>query len=233
MDALSALLFCCVNQSRYRAKSKHLTSTIHAQEQRTKSPWYSLMGFLRRITPERRPSPCSEAAAVFCTQVNVRKYCEPPIPPNYIRNMFLPCTIQSPINELTPSLRNLATQARKLRTRLQTFNAVHIRRVASAIRSVPDVSKIALSASRRQEDSLLMSSWREQDICDLDWGPHVGVKCERVRICRFFHDGLVIVFPDYCGSKLDGGLEIALSLKKHAMRELERDEFFNGFAKWL
>lgn len=77
-----------------------------------------------------------------------------------------------------------------------------------------------------------MTSWRDQGFCDFDWGPHVGVKCERVRACHYFHDGLTFVFPEYSGSKTDGGLEVALSLKTDAMRALESNDFFNRFAQW-
>ncbi|KAG6986406.1 hypothetical protein G7Y79_00098g101390 [Physcia stellaris] len=154
------------------------------------------------------------------------------LPPNYIRNMFVPCNIQSPLHELTPSTHNLAWQARKLRTRLRAFDSAYVGRVASMIRSVPDVSKVGFSAAEEQRDGVFMTSWRDQNICDLDWGLQIGVKCERVRMGNMFHDGLIIVFPEYSGSKIDGGLELMLSLKKNTMRALESNEFFNQFAQW-
>ena len=202
-DALSALLFCCVAQSRHTAKRSH------------------------------RPS-SSETSPLFTTFVNVRKQCN--LPQNYIRNMFLPCSIQSSFNELTPSTRNLAIQAYKLRARLRGIDTAHVQRVASMIRSVPDVSKLTFMLAnlvgKSQREVLVMTSWRDQGICDLDWGLQIGVKCERVRICDVSPDGMIYVFPEYSGSKIDGGLELAITLEKDVMKELERNEVFNRFAQW-
>ena len=33
-------------------------------------------------------------------------------------------------------------------------------------------------------------------------------KCERVRISNFYFDGLTVVFPEWCGSKIDDEIEI-------------------------
>ena len=236
MDTLSALLFCCVAQSRHEARHRDLTSSNYVSKGEYRTVPTKLTGWLHEfvLVPKRyiSPSPVRpEASAQFTTYVNVRKQCQ--LPPNYMRNMFLPGSIQSPLHELLhPSTRNLATQARKLRTRLRAFDSAHVERVASMIRSVPDVSKIDFSAGESQKTALTMSSWREQGFCALDWGPHVDAKCERVRICKYFFDGLVIVFPEYSGSKIDGGIELSLGLRKDAMRELEKNEFFNRFAQW-
>ena len=233
MDTLSSLIFCCVTQSRHEAKHRDFPSSTYASKTKRGTLWDRSTRWLHHIIPTSFlfQSPFQqEASAQFMTYVNVRKHCQ--LPPNYIRNMFLPCSIRTPLHELLPSIRNLATQARKLRTRLQGFDSAHVGRVASMIRSVPDVSKIDFSAGESQGQALTMSSWREQGFCALDWGSHVGAKCERVRICKYFFDGLVIVFPEYSGSKIDGGIELALALRKDAMRELEKNEFFNQFARW-
>ena len=233
MDTLSALLFCCVAQSRHVARRNCRSPSTYAPQTQRHSLLTRLTGWLHHIVSTRFLPPSasrSEGSALFMTIVNVRKLCQ--LPPNYIRNMFVPCNIQSPLHELTPSTHNLARQARKLRTRLRAFDSAYVGRVASMIRSVPDVSKVAFSAGYKQGESLSMTSWRDQGFCDFDWGPHVGVKCERVRACHYFHDGLTFVFPEYRGSKTDGGLEVALSLKTDAMRALESNEFFNRFAEW-
>ena len=191
LDTLSALLFCCITQSRHVAK--------------------------------RKQSP----TALFITNVNVRKHCQ--LPQNYIRSLVLPCNLQSPLHELTPSIRNIATQAHNLRARLRLLDTPHVQRVASMIRSVPDVSKITSSAIDSQMNPLIMTSWRDQVTCDIDWGSQIGVKCERVRVCHYGLDGLIVVMPKYSA---DGGLEVVLQLRKDVMKELERDEVFNQFATW-
>ena len=223
MDTLSALIFCCVAQSRHEAR--HTSSTYNSTLLTKLNLWHRNV---RSQSPFR-----SETLAQVMTLVNVRKHCQ--LPPNYIRNMFLPCMIQSPLHELVPSTLNLATQARKLRARLQGFDSVHVGRVASMIRSVPDVSKIDFPTYSTGDDhsqDLTITSWREQGCCAFDWGLHVGARCERVRTCNLFHDGLAIVFPEYSGSKIDGGIEMSLALRKDSMRELERNEFFNQVARW-
>ena len=233
LDTLSALLFCCVAQSRHEARHGDLAASNCASKVDHRTIPTKLTRWLHRFVPKRffSPSPVRpETSGQFTTYVNVRKQCQ--LPPNYIRNMFLPGSIQSSIHELYPTTRNLATQARKLRTRVRAFDSAHVERVASMIRSVPDVSKLDFSPGESQKTALTMSSWREQTFCALDWGPHVGAKCERVRICKYFFDGLVIVFPEYSGAKIDGGIELSLALKKDAMRKLEKNEFFNQFAQW-
>ncbi|KAG7005401.1 hypothetical protein G7Y79_00020g049290 [Physcia stellaris] len=233
LDTMSMLLFCCVTQSRYVARRKYLSPSTSALQAQRRSLLTRLTGWLHHIATTRLLSPSasrSEGSAVFMTVVNVRKLCQ--LPPNYIRNITVPCNIRSPLHDLAPSTRNLATQARKLRTRLRAFDGTYVGRVASMIRSVPDVSKVGFSAAEEQRDGVFMTSWRDQNICDLDWGLQIGVKCERVRMGNMFHDGLIIVFPEYSGSKIDGGLELMLSLKKNTMRALESNEFFNQFAQW-
>lgn len=233
MDILSALLFCCVAQSRDEAKHRGFASSTDASEMERRTLVTKLTRWLHHVVPTRFLSPSPDrpqASSQFMTAVNVRKQCQ--LPPNYIRNMVLLCSIQSPLHELHPSTRNIATQARKLRARMQEFDSARVGRVASMVRSVPDVSKIEFSTGDSQRKPLTMSSWREQGICAFDWGPHVGAKCERVRNPRFFFDGLVVVFPEYSGSKVDGGIEMVLALRKDAMRQLEKNEFFNQFAQW-
>lgn len=145
MDTLSALLFCCVAQSRHVARRNCCSPSTYApQIQRHSLPRFT--DWLHHIVSTRCLSPSasrSEGSALFMTVVNVRKLCQ--LPPNYIRNMFVPCNIQSPLHELTPSTQNLARQARKLRTRLRAFDSGYVGRVASMVRSVPDVSKVPFS----------------------------------------------------------------------------------------
>ncbi|KAL8792028.1 MAG: hypothetical protein Q9195_005369 [Heterodermia aff. obscurata] len=228
LDALSALLFCCVTQSRHEANHHKTASKLQWL-----TPLTNLTRRLRHLLPTRSLSPSQPIRpqapiAQFMTLVNVRKQCH--LPPNYIRNMFLPCSIQTPLDELLPaSTRTLATQARKLRARVQAFDGAYVERAIRMIRSVPDVSQIRISSG---DDPLTMRSWREQGICTLDWGPHVGAKCERARICNFFHDGLVFVFPESEGAKMDGELELVLGLRREVMRELEGNELFNRFVRW-
>ena len=236
LDALSAMMFCCVTQARLTARTSG--PLIHAlQEKRTvkETLWTKMTDWLRRRLPPRPPA--SPISAQLLTTVNVRKHCHPPVSPDYIGNLFLFRTVQTPVLDLLPSLDNIGRLARRLRRALGDIDAAYLRGAAAAIRSVPDVSRVGVSGGPCPELCLGFSSWREQDVCRLEWGPGIGERCERVRTCDFYFDGLVIVFPELeCdpGAEGDdaGGLEVFLSLDKGAMKELERDPFFNRFVRW-
>ena len=242
LDALSAMMFCCVTQARLTARTRD--PLIYAlQEKRTikKNLWTKMTDWLRRrwSVPAPPPHPsASQISAQLLTTVNVRKHCHPLVSPDYIGNFFLFRNVQTPVLDLLPSLDNISSLALRLRRTLGGIDATYLRRAAAAIRSVPDVSRVGVSGGPCPELCLGFSSWREQDICRLEWGPGIGERCERVRTCEFYFDGLAIVFPEHeCSPEEAGrddaaGLEVFLSLNKGAMKELERDPFFNRFVKW-
>ena len=210
MDTLSALIFCCTTQARLRSKRKQ-------------NRW---LPSILRTSP---PSP----SARLMTAVNTRKAHQPPLSPSYIGNMFLVASTDTPAQPLESSTKTVAAQALQLRKSIQRIDTAYLTRFISALRAVSDISKVNFSGGANEEYCLVLTSWREQDICALDWGLHVRVKCERVRVYDFYVDGLGIAFPEYEGAREEGGgVEVQLMLKKGAMRELERDEFFGRFVRW-
>ncbi|KAL8792855.1 MAG: hypothetical protein Q9195_004585 [Heterodermia aff. obscurata] len=218
LDVLSALIFCCTTQARLRSK-------------RNQSRW----GLLS-ILPSPRSAPPPPASARLMTATNTRAHHQPPLSPSYIGNMFLLSSTDTTAHSLLPpSTHTVAAQALKLRQSIQkTTTAAYLARTLSALRfSVPDISKVNYCGGADEDLCLVLSSWREQDMCVLDWGAEVRVRCERVRMYDFYVDGLGFVFPEYKGAREEGGgLEVELLLKKGAMRELEGDEFFGRFARW-
>lgn len=218
MDILSALIFCCTTQARLRSKriqTRWLTSILPSSQ----SP------------PPPQPTPSSPSARLMAA-INARKHHQPHLSPSYIGNMILLARIDTPAQSLHPSTETVAAQALRLRESILQIDTTYLTRTIAALRSVPDISKVNYSGGADEDYCLVLSSWREQDICALDWGVDVRVRCERVRVYDFYIDGLGFVFPEYEGAREGGGLEVVLMLKKGAMRELERDEFFGRFVRW-
>ena len=239
LDALAAMMFCCVTQARLTARTRGpLIEALQKKRTVKENLWTKMTDWLRhRLLPAPPHPPASQISAQLLTTVNVRKYCHPPVSPDYIGNFFLFRNVQAPILDLLPSIDNISSLALRLRRTLRDIDATYLRGAAAAIRSVPDVSRVGVSGGPCPELCLGFSSWREQDICRLEWGPGIGERCERVRTCEFYFDGLVIVFPEHeCSPEAErndaGGLEVFLSLNKGAMKELERDPFFNRFVEW-
>ena len=208
LDALSALLFVCTAQARLAVASK----------------------------TRRHPTPTtSNISAQLSVAANVRRHTEPPVPKDYIRNRCLLVTIThsfstfSPIDFPSTNLPTIATCALALRAQLQSLNTDTLRAAATEVRQVPDTSKVSFQTGPRSKWGFTLTSWREQEICGLEWGRGVGGQVEKMRVAGFYWDGLGIVFPKSDG----GGLDVCLALRKDAMRALVADEVLRGFGTWL
>ena len=76
------------------------------------------------------------------TAVNTSKHHQPPISPSYINSMFLLASIDTPTQSLQLSTMKVAAQALLPRESIQRINTVYLTRIISALRSVPDISKV-------------------------------------------------------------------------------------------
>ena len=227
MDALSALLLVCVSDSRgptqgnleqsNETQPSRLFQTLARSLQSKYCWWMSI--------DHQKPAELTVA-------VNARKYCQDLIPSDFIGNVLLYANIQRQPEQKPSSLESVASEAQSLRRKLLNLDSTYVRRNLAALRSVPDFGNIAVAPAALEGRGLVASSWRDEDLCSLDWGPNVGMQCERVRICEFFFDGMVIPFPDYVGAVSEGGLEVFLCLKKSAMKRLESNALFNQYAEW-
>ena len=228
MDALSSLIYCCVAESRNSAR---LADSRHRPGKHT----YSLFGrLIKSLQGVLKPwiSSSHVGPAKLNVVANARKRCHGLVPPDFIGNVLLWANIQSGHDEVKSSIESVSTQAKRLRTNLLKLDHVYFKRNLAALHNVPDLSRIATAASSHEGKGLCMSSWRDEDLCSLDWGPAVGVHCERVRICEFFVDGMVITFPSYVGAQPNGGLEVFLSLESKVLKKLKSNAFFNQYAQW-
>lgn len=224
MDALSSLIFCCVTDSRDSTK-------LNPKSEKSDGYWEALIGRLSGIF--QRPTTSSPlVSARMTTIMNARKMCQPSIPAEFLGNVLLWPQIQSQRRELTSSMEHVSDQARKLRGKIREVNSQSLKRTLGALRSAPDVSRVTMISALFRDGDLTISSWREQDTCFLDWGSDVGVRCDRVRICTTFLDGLMIACPEYDKAQPDDGTEVVLSLDKKVMEKLESNALFNEFAQW-
>ena len=228
MDALSSLIYCCVAEARNSAR---LAESRHRPGKHT----YSLFGrLIKSLQGVLKPwiSSSHVGPAELTVVANARKYCHELVPPDFIGNVLLFANIQSGHDEVSSSIESVSTQAKRLRTKLLNLDHVYFRRSLAALHNVPDLSRITTEASNYEGRGLCMSSWRDEDLCSLDWGPAVGVHCERVRTCEFFVDGMAISFPSYVGAQPNGGLEVFLSLERKVLETLKSNAFFNQYAQW-
>lgn len=227
MDVLSSLVFCCVTDSRVSIQLK----LVNPKSGKSDGYWEGLIGRLSGIFQRATISSPFESARMT-TIMNARRMCQPSIPADFLGNVLLWPQIQSHRRELTSSMEHVSDQARKLRGKIREVNSQSLKRTLGALRSAPDVSRVTMISALFRDGDLTISSWREQDTCFLDWGSDVGVRCDRVRICTTFLDGLMIACPEYDKAQPDDGTEVVLSLDKKVMQKLESNALFNEFAQW-
>ena len=229
VDSLSALMLCCITQERLSQKQGRKRSSLGTILTRITHR----LSFILFRQPKKLPSKLSELTATLRTAVSMRKQCRPPAPSDYIGNLFCVCSLQSRFLDLLPTFENMSALAYSLRAKRAEMDTEYLQREVATIRSAPDVRKLNLTHEKSLEFDLFITSWREQDYCQLDWGREVGVRCEVVRIINYFVEGLSFVLPE--SASVDGrkaGLDIALSLEKGVMRELERNKLFGQYAQW-
>lgn len=159
---------------------------------------------------------------------NIRKVFDPPAPADSIGNVFLCGLNASPITSLTSSITSVGTQARRIRAANLAVDLPYVERVCRAWRSVPDVTHIGLDIEQKWD--LVVTSWKEQDMCSLDWGSGLKgrMKAERTRITDLPFAGACVIFPQL----EEGGLDVLIALETSEMKVLKEDQFLREWAIW-
>ncbi|KAL8641042.1 MAG: hypothetical protein Q9226_008679 [Calogaya cf. arnoldii] len=77
-----------------------------------------------------------------------------------------------------------------------------------------------------------LSSWKDQQFYDLDWGEGVG-HMEKIRYCALGLPSLCLIMPEIKGDQFaeeERGLEVTVGLTKGQRQKLRGDGFFRRFA---
>ena len=206
-DALIALCWCCITSARL-AESTNPTDAIFS---------------------------------LFAMAVNGRSQLQPPMSPDYCGNVVLIAkTLAKADDLLFPHPGRLAKVASLIRRAVNVVDDGYVRDVIQMVRNVDDVGRLAPRKRPATEYTLICSTWARQPYYSLDWGKTVGGNCERVRCRRIKTDGAILIFPRLpstdCGAgesdRMEGGIEVQLSMQSGHLERLTTDPIFTEFAQW-
>ena len=158
--------------------------------------------------------------------VNVRRRMVPPLPLGYIGNAVVDATAQQPMAELAIwSIPQLAHTAYSIRQAIASVNDRYVRALISAIDDLEDVSSVKANHRNYLGNDLVITSWLELGLCELDWGGKVGMIAERTPKYDGF-DGLCIILP----RRRDGSVKVMVGLEVGCTERLECDKAFRRYA---
>ncbi|KAL9065347.1 MAG: hypothetical protein Q9161_008293 [Pseudevernia consocians] len=191
-----------------------------------------------RTPPERAGS---KQMIPFVLTVSARRLLDIPSAAGYIGNMVIACHLDLPLCTVRSEISSLASIAQQVRKRLIELDGGHVKRWIGAIGTMEDTRKLITSFRVTKDYPFMITSWSEQRFYDIEWGPEVGIRCERVRILRAKKipprpDGLVIIMPELKTgvptAQEDGGLEVLIALEKGVMHKLKGLEEWTTWAEW-
>lgn len=187
----------------------------------------------RSITVAQNPE-CGKAAIDDTQMLNIQLDRRRPMDLywNYMGNMVLGNNVTAPLQSLLSSPPQLSQISFTIRQSISRIDERYIERAISAIRSVPDVSKVMMSGGTFGESALAISSWSD---LYMDWGHVIGGRSKRVRVPKIPVPGLCVVLANNRSPKRStkvSGVEVMIGLKSDDMARLREDPFFTSFAKW-
>jgi hypothetical protein len=163
--------------------------------------------------------------------VNGRPRMDPPLPADYFGCALTFATNDLPISSiLTPE--SLPVMALMVCQSIMKVTAPYIESVVAMMRKVADFGRFV---PRSFVDLLgrdtVMTSWAAFPLYEYDWGPALGVKCERVRAPKLaMFNGLQTVLPAL-PDRLGGGFEVMIGLEPHVMEKFKMDEMWSTFCR--
>ena len=164
--------------------------------------------------------------------MNARQQASPPMPPSYFGNVVLYAMARLPISLITAPNTPLATVSLALRDSLDTYRSPGLIRDAIDLAAgIPDVRQLGLAFPTWLAENLVTSSISGIPFYDVDFGRVFGErgKADFFRYPKGGFEGLCFVMP----RKLNGVIELFLSMEASQMDVLMRDEEFTRYAKFV
>lgn len=156
--------------------------------------------------------------------VNCRERLKPPLLSTYVGNGILYSLAKSDLSVLkASSLQSLTETALAIRKSIALIDDAYIRSLIHLVNCLPDVSAIKPALDHFLGKDLVITSWLELGLYDLDWGHAIGgVKADFVRLPKLEHDGVCIILP----RTQAGTVEVIVTLKTEHMDQLKQDQAF-------
>ena len=191
-----------------------------------------------RTPPERTDS---TRTIPLMVSVSARRLLDIPKPEGYIGNMIVFGHLDVPLCTVKCEMGSIASIAQRIRKRINDFDGGYVKRLVGAIGAAEDTRKVVSSFHVSKDYPFAVTTWTKQGFYDIQWGPEVGVGCERVRVLRQKVSlrrrvGMVVVMPelkagDAAGDE-EGGLEVLIYLEKGVMQRLRDLKEWTTWAEW-
>ena len=207
----------------YISTNNALTAFIFACVTRTRTP-PELTGSTRMIP--------------FMFAISGRRLLDIPKPAGYMGNMVIFGYLDFPLCTVRCEIGSIASIAQRLRKRINEVDGGYIKRLIGAIGAVEDTRTVVSGYHVAKDYPFVVTTWTQQGYYDIEWGPEVGVRCERVRVIKDKasqrrRDGTVVVMPELKGKDdEEGGLEVLVCLEEGAMQRLRDLEEWTTWAEW-
>ena len=172
---------------------------------------------------------------VIYTALGGRRLLDPPLPAGYIGNFlsYIRICTPNPTIESTPA--KVAEIAHLIRDQIKQRGDAFFQGIIGALSSVKDLRKISPMPLSSSEEGILITSWANQSLYDIDWGDVVGGRVERVRRLRLDWKYICWIMPELKAPYFaddECGLEIIVGgLTKDERAQLKQNELLMKFAQ--
>ena len=167
--------------------------------------------------------------SVVTVVVEARKHVPPPILLSYIGNVIFYSVAELPLNVLTSPNTTMGSLAMMIRRNFEACKDPRMLADAIALAScIPDVRSLTYSISNWTREELVTTFWVDLPFLELEWGSIFGdiKRAEFFRFPKWQLDGLCFMHP----RRLDGTIEINISLEVEQMKRLVENEEFTKYA---
>lgn len=168
--------------------------------------------------------------AQFMVVVQGRKRLAPPLSEEMLGNAVTLALATLDINTITWPSSPLYHAANTLRKAINKIDSAYLGGLIGMIDSMSDLGNLEVAVFDHPQRDLLVSSWADLGLLQVDWGQGVG-RPEYMRIVQQPSTGgigSVGILPRLP----DGGLEVMIGIEAEAMKRLRADEEFLRYAEW-